>query len=113
MIREKGLLISENPPDFSGSAIALLRRNRIISAISDAMIVVTSSDGSGTMTQMDHAYDQKIPILCPPEKLNFTPHEGITKKRLAYNINEVENVEQIFEIINKKKASFLSYQQKL
>jgi len=101
-IRKKGLLISEHLPNFTGGRIALLRRNRITSGISDAMIVVTSSNNGGSMTQLKHAYEQRIPIFCPKSSFHFIPNEGIETVKKKYKIVEIEDIKLVLEVIKKK-----------
>jgi len=108
-IKKKGLLISENLPSFPGSKIALLQRNRIISGLSDALISVTASINGGVMTQLRHAYEQKIPIFCPKQNLNFEPYEGLKKVKQKYKITEIENIIPVLEIVKKKNLNYSNY----
>ena len=110
-IRKKGLLISENLPNFTGGRIALLQRNRITSGISDALITVTSSENGGSMTQLKHAYEQQIPIFCPSNS-NFTPRGGIERVKKKYKITEIEDIAPIIEMIKKNNPQYLISQQK-
>jgi len=91
-IKERGLLITENLPTFKGGRIALLRRNRITSGISDAIVSVTSSSNGGSMTQLNAAIKQNIPIFCPPISLNFSPSEGILKAKKTARITELTDL---------------------
>ncbi len=87
-IEKKGLLISEHLPNFPGSAIALVQRNRITSGISDALIMVASGEKGGAMVQTKIAFEQRIPIFCPMLSLNLKPNEGISQV-----INEWKGIE--------------------
>ncbi len=110
-IRKKGLLISENNPTFTGGRIALLQRNRITSGISDALIAVTSSNNGGSMTQLKHAHEQRIPIFCPKNSLNFIPNEGIEKVKKGFKITEIENINPVLEVIKKNNLPYLTADQ--
>jgi len=103
-IRKTGLLVSEHLPNFTGGRIALLQRNRITSGLSDALIAVTGTSGHGVMTQLRHAYEQRIPIFCPKNSLNFTPSEGIDELKNEYKIIEIEDIKPVLEVINKKQT---------
>jgi DNA processing protein len=103
-IRKTGLLVSEHLPNFTGGRIALLRRNRITSGISDAMISVTSTPNGGSMTQLKHAHDQRIPIFCPKNSLHFIPSEGINEVKKEYKIIEIEDIKPVLEVIDKKQT---------
>ena len=67
-ISEKGLLISEHLPSFSGSKFALIQRNRITSGLSLALILCASKLVGGAMVQTEIANQQMIPIFCPSLK---------------------------------------------
>lgn len=113
-IRQKGLLISEHLPNFPGSKIALLQRNRITSGLSDAIISTTASISGGVMTQLRHANEQKIPIFCPKQSFGFKPQEGLRQVKQKYNITEIENVAPILETVEKNRLPHLtSLQSKL
>lgn len=77
IIEKEGLLVSEHLPNFPGSAIALVQRNRITSGISDALIMAASGEKGGAMIQTKIAFEQRIPIFCPERSLNLKPNEGI------------------------------------
>lgn len=99
-ISKKGLLISEYPPHFVGSRISLLQRNRIISGLSKAIVQVTSSDKHGSMTQLNIAIKQKIPIFSPAAELNFYPNEGILKAKAQVKIFELSTIDDLLRVIN-------------
>ena len=106
-ISKRGLLISEHPPHFRGGRISLLARNRITSGLSDAILVVTTTSGGGSMTQTKIAHSQKIPIFCPKLDFNFSPNVGIREIIKEYDGMEIESIEPILEKINEDKPSFL------
>jgi DNA processing protein len=110
-IKKNGLLISENLPSFTGGKIALLQRNRITSGLSDALIAVTCSDNGGSMTQLRHAYKQRIPIFCPKSSFNFIPSEGIKKVKREYKITEIEDITPVLDIIKKNNFPYLTAKQ--
>jgi len=101
-IREKGLLISEIPPMNSGGRLALLRRNRITSGISKALLQVTSSNDGGSLTQLEIAFKQRIPIFAPSVNLGFEPFDGIIKSKQKFKINELEDINSLIQILNKE-----------
>ncbi|MGA2130458.1 MAG: DNA-processing protein DprA [Candidatus Pacearchaeota archaeon] len=102
-----GLFISEHSPADKGSRLSLLRRNRIISGISDSIIIVTSAKEGGSRTQIEIANKQRIPIFVPKISLNFTPNEGISDAIKQHRIKDIENYEEVFmeTYSNKKKFS--------
>jgi len=110
-IKKKGLLISENLPSFPGSRIALLQRNRITSGLSDALIAVTGTSGHGVMTQLRHAYEQKIPIFCPKLNFKFTPIDGIKEVKQEYKITEIESINPVLKVVEHNNLSYLASKQ--
>src|SRR3989338_7676377 len=94
-IEKKGLLISEHLPNFPGSAIALVQRNRITSGISDALVMVASGEKGGAMGQTKIAFEQRIPIFCPDRSLNLQPNEGIPQVINEWKGIEIKSSDQI------------------
>ena len=93
-IFDKGLVISEVPPNERVDRYKLLDRNRITSGLSDSILIVASREKGGTMKQCDVAVSQKRKIVCPNPKLNLTPQEGILKildKGIATVIDEAND----------------------
>lgn len=101
-IKERGLLISEHLPNFPGSRIAFLLRNRITSGISNALILVASKETGGAMAQVKFAYEQHIPIFCPPLALNLQPNEGVRQSIQSYGAKEVTSVTDVYAKIRGK-----------
>lgn len=64
-IRDKGLLLSEYPPGTKPTRYTFPKRNRLISAWSDEVIVIAPGKGSGSLITADYArkYDRKVVIL--------------------------------------------------
>lgn len=64
-IRKKGALLSEYPPGTKPMKYNFPRRNRLISAWADEVIIIAPGKGSGSLITADYAkkYDRKIEIL--------------------------------------------------
>lgn len=64
-IREKGALLSEYPPGTKPMRYNFPRRNRLISAWADKVIIIAPGKGSGSLITADYAkkYDKKIEIV--------------------------------------------------
>ena len=99
-----GLLISEHSPTDKGGKLSLLRRNRIISGISDGIVIVTSAKVGGSRTQIEIANKQRIPSFVPDKKLNLLPHEGINDAILQHKILEIEDYKVILNAIYKRDS---------
>ncbi len=101
-IETKGLLISEHLPNFPGSAIALVQRNRITSGISNALLMVASGEKGGAMIQTKIAFEQRIPIFCPNRALNLQPNEGILQVINEWGGIEIKTSKEILNRISQK-----------
>lgn len=112
-IEKKGLLISEHLPNFPGSAIALIQRNRITSGLSDALVMVASGWKGGAMVQTKIAFEQRIPIFCPDRSLNLQPNEGIPQIINEWGGIEIKSGDQIVEKINSASEEKSNTQIKL
>jgi len=109
-IKNKGLILSENPPGYQGGRLSLLRRNRIISGISDGLVLVTSATQGGSITQLKLAYAQRVPIFCPNISLRLLPNKGIEEAIKNYKAKEITTIEPVIKEINK--PGIFSYQRK-
>lgn len=56
-IRERGLLVTEFPPGTSPAPHHFPRRNRILAALADVVVVVEAGPRSGALITVDHALD--------------------------------------------------------
>ena len=70
-IEEKGLIISEYPPNVMPNSTNFPKRNRILSGISDGVVVIEAKEKSGTMNTVSHALENGKPIFCIPERNNM------------------------------------------
>lgn len=100
-IKKEGLLISEHLPNFSGSAISYIQRNRITSGLSSALLVcATNKLTGGTSTQVQTAYKQGIPIFCPASELAGNP--GLAELVKKYGIKQIQNSGEIIDFLKNK-----------
>jgi DNA processing protein len=76
-IEEKGLIISEYPPNVMPNSSNFPKRNRILAGISDGVVVIEAKEKSGTMNTVSHALESGKPIFCIPERNNM--HSGCNK----------------------------------
>lgn len=65
-LREAGLLLSEHPPGTPALAHHFPHRNRLISGLCLAVVVVEAGLRSGTMRTVDHALDQGREVFAVP-----------------------------------------------
>jgi len=65
-ITQKGLVLSEYPPDVPPKRYHFPERNRIISGISKATLVIEATEKSGTLITVDQALDQGKEVYAVP-----------------------------------------------
>ena len=69
ILAEGGAIISEYPDGTPVKAFRLLERNRIVSGLADAVIIVEAAARSGTLATARHAMRQGRPIYVVPGRL--------------------------------------------
>ncbi len=95
-IAEKGVLLSEQPPGLSPQARHFPRRNRLISGLSIAVVVVEAAAKSGSLITARDALDQGRDVLAVPghpfdaraHGCNFLIRDGATLVRNAQDVIE-------------------------
>ena len=78
-IEASGALISEAPMDAKPLPDMFLPRNRIISGLSQAVVVVEASEHSGTATTAKHALDQNREVFAVPGPVDSVASAGCHK----------------------------------
>lgn len=125
IIKNKGLIISEYPPGIVSQPWFFPQRNRIISAISDAVIIIEGDTQSGSLITARFAIKQGKPLFALPGPIdssmsngpNALIKSGVAKLLTSVNdvleaINEDKQLELQLEDDNKKKIQELSHAQK-
>jgi len=75
-IARKGAIISEYPPGTPGRPGNFPRRNRLVSALSDAVIVVRAQKKSGSLITARLAVSQRKPLFAVPGPVGQSLSEG-------------------------------------
>jgi DNA processing protein len=75
-ILERGLVVSEFPPGTPPLPHHFPRRNRILAALSRAVVVVESGARSGALITVDHALDLGIEVWSVPGPIDLAACEG-------------------------------------
>ena len=76
MLKEKGGIISENPPGTEPRSALFPMRNRLISGLSDAALIVESRRKSGTVITVDAALEQGRDIFAIPGRVCDSLSDG-------------------------------------
>jgi len=94
LLLEKGGVISEYPPGTAARANLFPPRNRIISALSEAVVVVEARERSGTAITVDMALEQGKEVLAVPGRVGDALSEGCNRL-LIQGAAPVISVEEI------------------
>ena len=76
LMRDKGLLISEYPPTHRADAKNFPIRNRIISGLSRAVVVVEAALRSGSLNTANHALEQNRELMAVPGPVSAASAKG-------------------------------------
>lgn len=75
-ISKNGLLISEYPPDFHGDKTTFPQRNRIVAALSRAVVAVEADLRSGTLITVRKAQELNRDVYAVPGNINCYASQG-------------------------------------
>ncbi len=103
--KKNGLIISENLPNFPGAGIAFVRRNRITSGLSDAVVLIASGEKGGAMIQSKITYQQKRPLFCPKLEFGLKPNEGVKNAIENLGAREFEGAADFIEKIRSETSA--------
>jgi DNA processing protein len=78
-VTEKGLLLSESPPGERGLPGAFPRRNRLISGLATALVVVEAAEDSGTLITVTCALEQGRDVYAVPGPINSKTSRGTNR----------------------------------
>lgn len=102
-IAEKGVLISEYPPGYPASKFTFPQRNRIISGLSLATVIVEAGLNSGSLITAERAVEQGRTVFSVPGNINSFNSIG-TNKLIQDGAYPLAFIDDIFDVlgINKK-----------
>lgn len=80
IVKSGGALISEYPPGTQARDFQFLARNRIVSGLSDAIVVTEAASRSGTLATVAHALEQNREVFAVPG--NITSPLSVGPNRL-------------------------------
>ncbi len=95
-IIETGIAISEYPPDCKPEKCYFPERNRIISGLSQGIIVAEAPKSSGSLITANYAIDQDRDLFAVPGDINLSRSEGTNNLIKEYAI-AVTSARDIFE----------------
>lgn len=102
IIEKRGIIVSEHPPGTQYLRQYFPARNRIISGIADAILVVEAQEKSGALITAKFAFSQGKKVLAVPGSIFSTQSRGVNglflKKALP-----VQKSEDILEVLLGRK----------
>lgn len=99
-ISEKGGIISTYPPGMQPLAGNFPPRNRIISGLSDVVLVVESRQKSGTLITVDMALEQGKEVAVVPGRITDELSKGC-HALIRQGATPIFDVEQLFELLKE------------
>ena len=105
-IERKGCVISEYPPESEPvGRNGFLQRNRLIAALSSALVVVEAQEKSGTMSTVNHAERYGKPVYAVPGSI-FSPNSQGTNALLREGrAKAVCKAEDLFGVLGLRPAA--------
>lgn len=100
ILEKGGAILSEYEPTMPVLPHQFLERNRIVSGLADAVIVIEAARQSGTLSTAAHALQQGRDVFAVPGHLTSPMSEGCNNliKQGATLLNDVQQVLDIFHL---------------
>lgn len=98
IITSGGVIISEYEPNDPPYPARFLERNRIVSALSDAVLITEASARSGSLNTARHALEQGKEVFVVPGNIT-SPSSAGCNQLLRQGATPVTRVEDILEVI--------------
>jgi DNA processing protein len=94
---QTGMVISEFPPAFSAQTWTFPMRNRVVSGLSSAVVVIEAARKSGTLITVDCAIEQGREVFAMPGPVDSPQSEGTHNliQEGAYLLAQPENLSQV------------------
>lgn len=94
IIEKKGLIITEYPPNVKAKSERFLERNRIVSGLSEGVLVIEAAHRSGTSVTAKLAYNQGKVVMALPGRLDDFYGVGVNRliQEGAKLVTDIEDV---------------------
>ena len=112
IIQNKNAILSEYQPAEAALPYHFLERNRIVSGLADAVLVVEAAKRSGTLNTVSHALEQGKEIFAVPGNITSPLSEGCNNL-IKQGATPVQSATDILEIIAPNVLNQAKNQQKL
>ena len=101
-ILDKGSVISEYHPDAGPLAGYFPERNRLISGLSDVLVIVEAGEKSGSLITVDCALEQGKDILAVPGRIDDVFSKGCNEL-IKMGAQLYSNINDIFDYLDRTK----------
>ena len=95
-IAENGVVVSEYALGTKPEARHFPRRNRLLSGLSVATLVIEAGEGSGTLSTVRFALEQNREVLCVPGSI-YSPASKLTNQLIQEGAKLVMDVQDVLE----------------
>lgn len=112
-IAEKGLLVSEYPPSKTATKYTFPQRNRIISGLSDGVLITEASFKSGTILTKDFALEQGKNIYAVPGNIDSNLSQltnDVIKSGQGMLVDCAKDILDDFDLDEVKEKRKIDYQ---
>lgn len=102
-IRQNGCLITEYPPWTKARPYRFVYRNRLISGLSDGVLVVEAGKKSGTLITVRSALDQGREVFCIPGNITQPRSQGTNQliQEGAFLVTQVEDILSHYKLLDQ------------
>lgn len=109
IVQKGGAIISEYPPGYQALPHRFLERNRLVSGLSDLIVVTEAAIKSGTFSTISHGLDQGKEIAAIPGNISSPMSSGCNNiiKQGAHLIRSVPDIVEILGIEDIKSQKLL------
>ncbi len=113
-VRNDALILSEFPSHIKAEPFFFIKRNRLISFLSDALVVVEAGEKSGALITAQYAKNQSKPLLAVPGSPFQLKSVGTNNliKSGAYCFTQFDELKQFFKEAENKTSGNLADEQK-
>ncbi len=114
IVLQNGLVITEYPPNDDVKSERFLERNRIVSGLSEGVLVIEAAHRSGTSVTAKHAYSQGKIVMALPGRLDNPYGIGVNKliQTGAKLVTDIEDILKLFpQFTHKLRKKILPKQE--
>lgn len=106
ILTQNGTIISEYAPDMPALPHQFLERNRIVSGLADAVIIIEAAKRSGTLSTAAHALSQNREVCAVPGPVTNPMSEGCHSliKQGAHLVTSADDIWAILGLINSEST---------